>query len=560
MSSDSDIEKHRQKGSDTTPIYAHELTADDAALAACGYKQEFKREFTVWTSFAVSFSVLGLLPSVAVTLVYGMGYAGTAGMVWGWLLAMVGIQAVATSMAELSSAMPTSGGLYYCAAVLAPPNWAPLASFLTGWSNWIGQVTAAPSVNYGNAAMILAAASVSNPNYIPQTWHVFLVTVLLMIVHGGISSLPTRHVARFNGASTLVNISFLIIVIILIPSATTNRDPRFNSSSDVWGTISNGTEWPNGIAILMSFVSIIWTMSGYDAPFHLAEECSNAQIATPRAIVMTAATGGLLGWILMLVIAYTVVDIPSTLDSQYGQPFVSYLQQVVNQRTVLTVTGMSIVCAFFMGQGCMVAASRLTFAYARDGCFPGLSGWLAKINERTLTPVNAVWFNTFIGSLLLLLMFVNEIAIGAIFSVGAIAAYFAFTVPIAIRVFFVGNRFRPGPWSLGIWSRPIGIVACAYVLLMIPILCLPTVKGADLNASTMNWTVVVWAGPLFLAFIWFEVSAHKWFKGPVVNLEHQIYDIQPAYTRDGDRSSAGNQDSSLDKNPKTDVKTSVQAA
>ena len=50
-----------------------------------------------------------------------MGYAGTPGMVWGWLIAMFFIQCVAMSMAELCSSMPTSGGLYYAAAVLAPP-------------------------------------------------------------------------------------------------------------------------------------------------------------------------------------------------------------------------------------------------------------------------------------------------------------------------------------------------------------------------------------------------------------------------------------------------------
>ena len=58
----------------------------------------------------------------------GMGYAGTAGMVWGWLIAMVFIQCVAMSMAELCSSMPTSGGLYYASAVLAPPGWGPLAA------------------------------------------------------------------------------------------------------------------------------------------------------------------------------------------------------------------------------------------------------------------------------------------------------------------------------------------------------------------------------------------------------------------------------------------------
>ncbi len=57
-----------------------------------------------------------------------MGYAGTPGMVWGWLIAMAFIQCVAMSMAELCSSMPTSGGLYYAAAVLAPPGWGPLAA------------------------------------------------------------------------------------------------------------------------------------------------------------------------------------------------------------------------------------------------------------------------------------------------------------------------------------------------------------------------------------------------------------------------------------------------
>ena len=47
-----------------------ELTADEEVLAALGYKPEFKREFSLWTSFCVSFAVLGLLPSFASTLYY----------------------------------------------------------------------------------------------------------------------------------------------------------------------------------------------------------------------------------------------------------------------------------------------------------------------------------------------------------------------------------------------------------------------------------------------------------------------------------------------------------
>ena len=132
------------------PLYTRELNADEEVLAALGYKPEFKREFSLWTSFCVSFAVLGLLPSFASTLYFGMGYAGTAGMVWGWLIAMIFIQCVAMGMAEICSSMPTSGGLYYASAVLAPPGWGPLASWVTGWSNWLAQVTGAPSVDYAS--------------------------------------------------------------------------------------------------------------------------------------------------------------------------------------------------------------------------------------------------------------------------------------------------------------------------------------------------------------------------------------------------------------------------
>lgn len=80
-----------------------------------------------------------------------------------------------------------------------------------------------------------------------------------------------------------------------------------------------------------------------------------------------------------------------------------------------------------------------------------------------------------------LLIFGGSLAAGALFSIAAVAAFVAFTTPIFIRVFFVGNRFRAGPWHLGKASIPIGICACAFVALMVPILCLPSLTGANLE-------------------------------------------------------------------------------
>ena len=126
----------------------------------------------------------------------------------------------------------------------------------------------------------------------------------------------------------------------------------------------------------MSFVAVIWTMrlvfdfkstdhvlsychSGYDAPFHLSEECSNANIASPRAIVLTSGIGGIFGWALQMVVAYTVVDIGAVLGSDLGQPWAAYLIQVMPQKITMAILGLTIICAFSMGQGNMVCNNTL---------------------------------------------------------------------------------------------------------------------------------------------------------------------------------------------------------
>jgi len=321
-----------------------------------------------------------------------------------------------------------------------------------------------------------------------------------------------------NGMMTYFQMLGLIVVIVGLAAGSKN-EPKFQSNKVAWGTVTNGTEWPDGIAVLMSFLTAIWTMSGYDAPFHLSEECSNSQIATPRAIVATSAMGGIFGWFLTLVLAYTITDIEAISTSPLGQPFIAALDQILNTKTAVAFGAISIICGIFCAQGCAISASRLAFAYARDGLLPA-SSIVRRVNQTTFTPINACFFNFIVQVAMLCLIFAGPVAVGAIFSIGAVGAYFAFTVPIVMRCFFAGDRWRPGPWTLGKFSLPIGYFACAYVALMLPILCFPAFRGVDLTPITMNWTIVVWGGPLFLAASFFVIHARKTYKGPQINIEH----------------------------------------
>lgn len=502
-------------------VVDHPIDEDEEILIALGYKQEFKRDFTWIESFSVSFSVLGLLPSIASTLGYNLAYSGQAGSVWGWVVAGLAIQAVAFGMAELCSSMPTAGGLYYASAVLAPEGWGPFASWVVGWSNFLGFTTGPCSVNYALAAMILAAASINNPNYTPETWHLYLTFLFLLIIEGCLTMNSTKFLGYLNIIGTVANVLVLIIFIIWLPVASVNT-PKFNDNHIVWVELQNGTEWPTGFAFLMGFLSVIWTMSGYDTSFHLSEECSNANIAGPRAIVMTAQLGLYLGWAIILVIAYTVKDITDVVAGPYGQPMANLCLQVLGKKAGLAMFCLNIIAQFFVGQGCTIASSRVVFAYSRDGAIPG-SRWWSKVNSRTKTPVNSVWFVISIGALLGLLMFASPVAIGAVFSIGAIGQYTAFVTPLGLKLFFAKDKFRPGPWNLGRFSRPVGAVAVAWLCLIVPVLCFPAVKGKDLNDLTMNYTCLIYFGTMMFSVIYYAVDARKWFKGPRVNVEHLIH-------------------------------------
>ena len=292
--------------------------------------------------------------------------------------------------------------------------------------------------------MILTAAEIAYPDYVLQTYHTYLVLLALLIIEGLLTMNSTKFIGQLNKFGTVANFIVIFIFVIWMPVGSINK-PKTNPNSEVWSSAGfvNGTEWPTGFAVMMGFLSVIWTMSGYDAPFHLSEECSNANIASPRAIVMTAQFGLYLGWAIILAIAYTVTNVQDVVAGPYGQPMGSLCLQVLGPKAGLAMFSLNIFAQFFVGQGCTVASSRVVYAYSRDGALPG-SRWLKKVNHRTKTPVNAVWFVLVIGALLGLLMFASPIAIGAVFSIGAIAQYTAFIFPVALKLFVVGDKFRPG--------------------------------------------------------------------------------------------------------------------
>ncbi|TDL27161.1 amino acid transporter [Rickenella mellea] len=492
--------------------------ADEELLATLGYKQEFQRAFTPLEVFGIAFSIIGLLPSIASVLFYAIPNGGPAAMVWGWLVASFFILLVGMSMAELGSAAPTSGGLYFWTHSLSSPRCRNLLSWIVGYSNTIGSIAAVASIDWGCAVQIMAAASIgSNENFTPTSGQTFAVYAAIVLSNAVICCLATRVLARLQTLYVVLNVMLCFAVIIALPASTPKE--LKNSASFALGNFTNLNGWVPGYAFILSFLAPLWTICSFDSAVHISEEASNAATAVPWAIVMAIGVAGILGWAINVSLAFCMgTDLQALLDSPIGQPMATIFFNSFGQKGTLAVWAIVVIVQYMMGTSMLLAASRQSFAFARDGALP-FSSYLYRMNSYTKTPVNTVWFTAIWSLLLGLLVFAGTQAINAVFSISVIALYVAYSIPIVARFVF-DNEFKPGPFTLGKWGLPVGIISVLWMTFMGIVFLFPTTPQTD--APDMNYSVVVLGGVLILSLVWYYFPVYggvHWFTGPVPNVD-----------------------------------------
>jgi amino acid transporter len=197
-----------------------------------------------------------------------------------------------------------------------------------------------------------------------------------------------------------------------------------------------------------------------------------------------------------------------------------------------------IVCCaqFYCGTASVTAASRMMFAFSRDGAVPGGRTIFRKISRTHRVPVNAVIAIAVLSWALMLPTLANG-AIGYLVgtSIAVIGLYIAYAVPIYLR-WRAGDSFEPGAWSLGKHYKWINPLAFCWVILIVILFLMPTVPTAIPWHSGFDWNVVNYApitvgGVILLTGIWWLVSARKWFKGPVrEGTDEELAQIEAGYS------------------------------
>jgi amino acid permease (GABA permease) len=491
---------------------------DNVLLARLGYRSEFRREFSVIETVAFSFSIMGVIASVSSTFSFPLAAGGHVGMIWGWFIPCPFVLCVAASLAEMTSSMPTSAGLYYFSAKLAPPKYAPLASWITGWANVTGQVALVCSIDYTCAQMITTGIAIgSNGNVVLGSGATYGILVAILVFHGVVCSAATRILARLNLAYVVMNIGTTIAAIILLLVGSKHRGERV--STDVAFTLlENNTGWANdGWAFLLSFTSVMWTLTGYDSAAHVSEEVTGAAQAAPIAIMVAVGGTQLFGWLTYIAASFATASVPDLLTTTLPLPMGQLFFNVVGKHGMLAIWSCIIVVQFATGAAQGVDASRVVFAFARDNALPG-SRWWKQINPHTQTPVNAVWLVMFCAAICGLLGF-SSAALISLAGASVIGLYTSYATPIFLRITSGRDKLVPRSFTVGAWYIPIGAIAVAWVTFINILLMFPTVLPA--TAKNMNYAVVIIMAVFIYASLSWVFSARKWFTGPIRNLSEE---------------------------------------
>lgn len=235
-------------------------------------EQVFKREFGYLSTFSFAVSISGLFATTTTTFSYPLYAGGSSSVVWCWLISGAGCMCIALSVAELVSAYPTCGGLYYTVSRLAPPKWVPSVSWITGWINLLGQVAGIASSEYGSAQILLAAVAMgSDGAYVPTVGHTVGVMAALTVFCGIVNSLPTAWMEKMTKTYVIFHVLVLVSCAIALLAKTENK----HDASYVFTHIDEEplSGWtPVGFSFLFGFLSVSWTMTDYDATAHITEE------------------------------------------------------------------------------------------------------------------------------------------------------------------------------------------------------------------------------------------------------------------------------------------------
>jgi amino acid transporter len=492
-----------------------ERIADDVrTLHRLGYAQELLRRMSGFSNFAISLSTICILSGGIASFHVGFCSVGGASIGLGWPLASLFALCVAATMGQVASAFPTAGSLYHWASILGGHGW----GWATAWFNLAGLVIIVAAINVGMFQFLLGplAPLVQYDPSASETAHYFIqLTALLLITfsqalfnHLGIR--VTAWLIDFSGYWILaVSLALTAALFAYAPAHDWSRLVTFSnfsglpSGEPVWPPTENPV-WLFALGLLLP----AYTITGFDASAHTSEETIGAAHHVPRGIVRSVIVSGLFGWFML---AAAVLAIPNMEETaRQGANAFSYIMDEVLPFPPRLALYLGIAVAQYLcGLATVTSASRMAYAFARDGGLPYSHLW-RQISAVYVTPVYAIWLVAAAAVLFTLYapVYLTLTAVSTIF------LYISYILPTVLGCIAYGRTWKTmGPWQLGPLYRPLALVCVLGGGLLVAIGMAPP------NEKAM---FVVGGAFMVLSAVWFGGERKRFLGPPRTVLEDEM--------------------------------------
>jgi len=474
---------------------------DEKTLASLGYAQQLLRRMSPFSSFAISFSIICILAGCLTSFHLGFSSVGGAAIGIGWPVSCLLSLACALAMAQVASAFPTAGALYHWSSILGGKGW----GWLTAWFNIMGLVTVLAAINVGTylfakgslaPALGIDEQSLGSGAQIAGVAAITLSQALFN--HLGIR--VTTLLTDLSGY--LILVVALVLTIAMVAYAPALEFSRLWTFTNYSGP-AGGDVWPRSesmpLLFLLGFLLPAYTVTGFDAPAHTSEETVNAGRAVPRGIVSSVLISGVAGWIMLCAIVLAIPDMAQT-AARGDKAFYSMFDAVLPRSLGLTLYVGIVVAQYLCGLATVTSASRVVFAFSRDGGLPW-SSRLALVSSRYRTPATAIWTVATLGIAFTLYTPVYS----TITAVCVIFLYASYVIPTLLGLKAYRRSWRRmGPFDLGGWYRVLSAVSVLGCLLIIGVAVQPP------NDKAL-WIML--AALALAAGVWFAFERRR-FAGP----------------------------------------------
>ncbi|MCJ1328887.1 hypothetical protein MMC10_005564 [Thelotrema lepadinum] len=481
------------------------ISREGDIVNASGHRDQLRRQYGLLSICGLALTIDNAWVALGGSIVVSIANGGPAGILFEFLVACFYYSFIAASIAELTSSIPSAGGVYHWASITPGPKYGRAIGFFTGSLNYFGWIFDLASIVSIPSNVVVQMYALYHPELVIEPWHVYVAFVLITWLCCAFVIFGNRFLPFLNNIGL-----FLIIVGGLVTIIVVAAMPKVHAPNDfVWGSFdeNNVTGWSGGVAFLAGVLNGAFTIGTPDAVTHMAEELPDPKRDMPKAVFAQVGLGTITAFLFAISILYGINDLDAVVTSSGSFP----LAEVYSQATgspgatfgLLFIILLSILICVL---GTFLTVGRIWWALARDNAVP-FSRFFSHVDERLSCPVPSTIFAAF-GAIQL----GSKTAFTDLVGSFIILTTTSYALAIGPHLLTGRKNIPRGPFWLGKFGFAINGIAVTLIIFFNIFFCFP--YAYPTTVSTMNYNSVILVGVVFLTAFWWVVHGRRKYPGP----------------------------------------------